>query len=37
MEKKRDDLIFELHATKTLVSNESEEGMDVKIKEFSKI
>jgi len=37
MEKKRDDLIFELHATKTLVGNESEEGMDVEIKEFSKV
>jgi len=37
MEKKRDDLIFELHANKTLVGKESDEGMDVKIKEFSKI
>jgi len=37
MEMKRDDLIFEIHAVKNLVSKESDEGMDVQIKEFSKV
>jgi len=37
IEKKRDDLIFELYANKTLVGTKPEEGMDVQIKEFSKV
>jgi len=37
IEKKRDDLIFELYANKKLVGKESDEGMDVQIKEFSKV
>ena len=37
IEKKSDHLIFEVYADKKLVDNETDEGMDVKIKEFSKV
>jgi len=36
IEKKNDHLIFEVYAHKTLVDDESEEGMDIQIKEFTK-